>query len=1221
MPIKAAAAAIKDPEEAGYVAKKVLGATVPYTYSPGLKILQELGLRTSAGVAGALEPPFAAARSGFKSSPGDVLRQMGEGAAAGVLGKAAPYGGDPATAVEDVYRRAGFTKSIMPAVGRAIYNINSKIPGGKEAQMLSLMGMSTVLGPKNSLRAMQGLDWLGGPGGAGLATEIAAGDAINQAAKITRFSAQNIRPLGFPEVAAPRSMERGISNIGDKLRVAPLIRPIVDTFSDMGLGTVQRKVVDPTTGKVINENAREGMRYLNQQRVGERGNLMHRFLSQIEGGQDAVESGVIASGKNKLQMAPAQWNKELIAREKVLEQVYENAQQTGKFTFDDYVTDGIITEKEADFLQRGQEFLEGMVPGSRVAAGAREARIYGASMRAVDRAQTAMARVEKIAEEGRQMLLHERVKYGGVDYAGNPLVRSDLAARIGLGERERVRRDLAKAISDADWAVRNFSRASSHKMKQVQFDRQNLWNYTLEELLGFTEQLTEGEMGKLGMTRFDRALLPVKSPYRVVVRGNQNSTFGARVFDRNGNEVWRGVDETSPIKAIEEARKRFPRENPEYDVQDRMWTSDRPIRGPRKSPIPQLRSATKEIADFPKYSMNYLPRYGSDELKNRMRQLQAFQKRGVSTSMGGVRVSAPTTTQEEARQLIRDSFIRRSSELNPSGHIEELEEPLQGLTKALETHAVRNADAISKTRWLDKVGQNFGVYTDDALRASELRQNGWIPIGKLKGSTSGMDDYLRGRMMNTYVPESVFNGLSTLDNVMKPREMQGFSGFLHKMLQAEKTYLTVPNPRFAIRNRTWEVLASYSRGNRNVANWVDADKLISGAYNGKKVPGFNLTGEELQSYLRREGVLGENLGLSAEVRPMTSKAIRAKNTMQIGLEKLRKPIDVMADINQSGEARARVAHWLWGVRDKKLDKLAARKEVATTIFDYDKDFYTMGEAQLKEWIPFYSWFRRVVPFTLRTAFERPGELAKIGAISTTINSMNGVSPEEMQFLGRAYMNSLGIILPDEKGQPPGTKRALNLQLGFGDPGQFMQMTPELSETAPGGALTGAIRGVASAFRPDVQALGAFIYAMSPSGEQYSGKIVKVPQVLLLLPKDVQERLNVTVVDGVPFGPSTLIPLTRFLEGGWGEAAGGLKSDNPRARAKFAAWLSGFSIDPEVTIEQNKMNEQLGEVARFKEKVKTMQGGMRRLNQAALQGQARRQAADTTRLVPLTRPSP
>lgn len=1191
---KVATAAVKDPVATAEAIGKATAKTVSVSLSPSLWLLQQMGLRTTSGLAGAAEPliemvkekPLAGAstREQLVQSSGDVAKGLAKSAAGfykGALSKEieAPEGTNPATALSDVFRRQGYPQGY-------------KYEEGQEEALFNV--------PKPLRRPLlKATEFVSGPDFPAFGTEFFAGDVLTLGAGKVRKGAQAI------------GVGKNLSPAVEQLRQAPGIRNVIRTFQPEG--RIPKRVVDPVSGKVLSENAREEFKYLTQMKAGERGALVQAFSDQVPNGKTIIEKSAKQFG-----MDPTD-------RAKYLETVYENQAKHGPGGLKEAFDARMITRDELGFLEKLGRFYKYTVPPTRQRVGAKAHFLYETADKAANRALDNIHKVKTLARDLEAM---KAGTYPRVTTEDGVTAITSEGVGVYANPLQETRRKLIKAIRDAYWSTRNFSRVSRHAIDPPKIDIDNIHTMTNEELLGITEKLTQKEMIEKGITAFDPELVAKKKFVGVIrnrTRGEQvTPELQMRVFNEHGREVSR-----FPVPSTGEAsillREKFgSQETTDFIVQKgKAWRGEQKVRGPMPSPLKRFEQIEKEILDRDKYFMSYLPRYESEDLAKAAAPLRAGKKRGISTSLGGARITAPTTTQEQARQILRDKFVRESREANLGGKIKEIKEPIQDISQAFQTHVERNADAISKANFLNRVRLKFGIQAPDDVTRKALEAEGWVPLGKLKGTKSGFSREYAQAFDDSYVPQSVFDTVSALDEVLSPKTRTGFSKFAHELLNREKAYLTVVNPRFTIRNRIWEVYASYARGNRNLKNWADADEILTGLDPSRKIDGLGMTVGEARKVLRQQGVMGQDIGVGSEIvgrkslkieDPLMSKNLRGER-MRTAVKRLDQTAEdvvrAASDLNMQGEMKSRVAHWLWAKRDQKMDWMKARQEVATTMFDYNKDFYTINEAQLKEWIPFYSWFRRIVPLSARVVVESPGEFAKMGALQVHTNAMNGVAPEEMEYLGRAYLNSYGLVLPDKPDQMPGTKQVANLPYGFSDPSQFMSLSEDLGPVSPLGELTGPIRAAANVVRPSIQLPLSFIYAQSVSGEKFDDHITKLPGMYLALPKPAQERLGIRIgADGQAYGPATLIPLMRYLQGGWGEALGGAISANPRAKANFFAWLSGIKVDPEVPVAQNRSQRAASKFMSMEERYQRMISGTRRLGKVAAQESQRKRLQET-----------
>lgn len=1070
------------------------------------------------------------------------------------------------------------------------FNVLHSLP--HPVKMALLNAALALGGPGHAKDLVKALGAAGGPQGVSIASDIPVGEAMTKMAQGAGAAGKAVA-----RVPAVAQFLEGASD-AVRARFAPLMHQVSP------LGEYKTSVRNP-------------LRLLWRERHADQGAETQRLSALVAGDQDVIRAGAKEFGVSPVE------------RGQYLTQVYEKAPHenfaAGEY-LDKLVQSNKITQAERDLLldsgpagnRKGYaELFEEAVPAARGGSSLNRTTLYESSYRAASRARDAMNRADNLYRELEAMRSNNYIK--GTDLAGGDFsFGKSMSPKI-----DEKRKELARALVDVNNQIRAFSKVSRHPLKPLDLDERNLFRYTSDELMGkINKERGLTEVFKPG-TR-DPAFAPEKLPYRAVTRLGTNGVPETRVFNKFGKQLesiqgddaldvakrkYGGSRVRNPgvqsfLEQSAKAQGQVPSQGElEYlDQLDQRWgrtQHEKPYSGPKGVNISELRARRLELQDAQERFARYLPRYRSEELTDRIEKMGLSQEYGsqpaIKTSMGGKRATKPTMTTSDLRSVLKRRFA--------SKHQVQIEEPLQDITQAARTHIALNSKAIANSRFIQKVAQHFGETLPEAPK--EIPP-GYAVLGDAKGFTTGMTPGAKEILKRTLVPEDVMRAVKDLDQIIAPSTRRGISDLFHKALMYEKQYLTVVNPQFTIRNQVWNVMSSYMRGNHNPANWRDAFRAMEGGrWEKVPVPGLRLTYGDLRREMLNQGVIGGDLGFSTELGSLG----REKGLAGGGLSsKLGAPVQALKQVNQEGEGTARAAHFIWGLRDQKMTSVAARAEVAKTLFDYSRDFYTVSEAHLREVIPFYAWYRRILPLALRTAFERPGEYAKLGSIMNNVNAMNGVSPEEVELLGRSYMDAIGVVLPDSKNQPPGTKRVLSMKgVGLVDPGSFLQGPQEGHDSVLGWFL-GPAQGLGQALRPDVQLIGSMLHEGAIGGRKYDGKPAKLPQAVGFIPKPIRARLHIgrqigegpndgEAIDGQFYGPSYLIPLLSFLAGSAGNGLASNFSSNPRVRAKFRAWATALSIDPEVPFEENRTKKDLQEYGR----VKAIPGNLRR--EAIMKGSA------------------
>lgn len=546
------------------------------------------------------------------------------------------------------------------------------------------------------------------------------------------------------------------------------------------------------------------------------------------------------------------------------------------------------------------------------------------------------------------------------------------------------------------------------------------------------------------------------------------------------------------------------------------------------------------------------------------------------TSLESGRAVPATTTTTGARQAIRQET--------------KIREPIAPITEGIRTVGRQHAAKVSQQRFVNWVADAFG----ETENVSPLTH---VPLSRLPGSTEGLAEDQAAKLAATHVRKDVYDGVArvfqVLDHSTKPGVRAMIDRGLRRSLQAEKRHLTA-SIRFITRNRVAEWVYMMLDGTKPWMNVEHVRKILDPAFEHTPIPrdlwrpGMPETYGELRQMGERVGVgfdantLGSEVGVPAwgRVLPELADEPTILGKARVAARKATSPVrdtfKAHASANVSGENVNRWNLWFDKYVRQQMDPMDARMSAGRTLFDYMPEFYTPLENEARKWVTWYAWMRNNAMFAARIAFTKPGTLSAIGNVPRQWNLKEGYSPEEMQYISRAYLTRYGLVLPDAPTQPPGTKRVMDLSpLSITDPAEYF--------TAPDDGKEGwqawgehLFLGAFNALRPDIPAAVGLAFGVDPqSGRNVAGDskrpeaVGQMPTWVVWLPPDVRAKLQIQVMsDGTPVGPKRIAPLLRLAGGAPGQLAGA-GAENPRLQSQFVSWLTGISIDPEAPEAENR----------------------------------------------------
>lgn len=375
--------------------------------------------------------------------------------------------------------------------------------------------------------------------------------------------------------------------------------------------------------------------------------------------------------------------------------------------------------------------------------------------------------------------------------------------------------------------------------------------------------------------------------------------------------------------------------------------------------------------------------------------------KGISTSPGHGRVTDPTKTSSQVEAEISASVPGMAGE------------------KAFRPEIEASLLAGQRT---NRTIANAKIVTDAMKYAgTRFQKGGFVPKGMVRadqliGAKTGLDVATTAALETTALPKSVFHALDDYSKAVAQQKGLPVLGSFNRYF---KTTATSINPRFTIRNAEWNGIIGFVRGNRDPRNFATASTALAKTNELGKVPGLKLRYAQLRDELISNRVVGTGFATEGLPGKALSDASRANKILGAVPR-------AMGKVNQEQEDLFRAAYYI-AKRRAGMSAKDAATDVRHTYFNYARDAFTAGEGAIRRnLVPFYSWQRRILPLTLRSVAETPAAFPQIGTSISTVSLWNGMSPEEVQYLGPDMLQSLGVALPAYPGQTEGERRVMSL---------------------------------------------------------------------------------------------------------------------------------------------------------------------------------------------------
>jgi hypothetical protein len=573
------------------------------------------------------------------------------------------------------------------------------------------------------------------------------------------------------------------------------------------------------------------------------------------------------------------------------------------------------------------------------------------------------------------------------------------------------------------------------------------------------------------------------------------------------------------------------------------------LRPPENAPKIELKAAARVARNYRRRMIAHTPRESTEALRALSTNKYVRERpyggggipRGLTTKIGKRRVSLPVTATKEIERRLAPHLGK--------------EEAFAPVTEGYLKSGYRTNRAIAHIDLANNVARTFG-------RATEEAPKDWVELGSLSGLKAGAMKETIARLNTIKVHPRIFDTLEAVSKNLEPQNYGKIQAFANSVVRIVKPLYTVVNPGFVVRNQIWNVMVTASRGNRDLTAWTRAADVLSKTAPDETLAGFKVTKATFLKQAIEDSIVTEAGVTSGEFGTRVGRRIGETQAHW-----LRTYPEWMSRANSVGENTARLSHYIWSL-ERGMTRAQARLEVARTLFNYSRDAFTVLENQARQYILFYSWYRRIYPLTLRTALERPGEIAKFATAVNNINAMQGVAPIEAAYLAPSYFDAVGIVLPPSDTQPEGTRRViLSNAYGFGDVTHFIPERAQVAGAKPLGAGQEFAVWLTEQLRPEITTVAQLVFSKTLLYDsELDGTAVPLPAWAAFIPKSARNVLGIEINkdSGRAYGPNWLpimFGVVGAAPGNLTEAARGLFLGDRVSMNRAIGWASGIRVEP------------------------------------------------------------
>ena len=315
--------------------------------------------------------------------------------------------------------------------------------------------------------------------------------------------------------------------------------------------------------------------------------------------------------------------------------------------------------------------------------------------------------------------------------------------------------------------------------------------------------------------------------------------------------------------------------------------------------------------------------------------------------------------------------------------------------------------AVEAAKGYKQIAQRFGRATKNlAENTDDFVSSMTIKDEKIR-SIIGRDISL---------PKEVIDYINRIQKIDSP---EGLSKVLSGALQAWKAGKTIYNPAYHIRNLiSNQFLSDMSTGKglpSTIFNYGRAVKTYFGKGDkfAKAAEKAGLIKNVNQYESTKEFLRSAQLVKQSGLRSIASKVINAPRKFQTATEETSK-------LNVFKSWIQKIADKVGKSVDEVLNDPALVKQAVSKAEEAIFSPYRIGSAErsaIANAIPFYSFTRQALPFTVKTALNNPSRIAKYGRAKDVVENLSAddVNVSEDQ-LPEQYQDQIRLPLKNEKGE-------------------------------------------------------------------------------------------------------------------------------------------------------------------------------------------------------------
>jgi len=421
------------------------------------------------------------------------------------------------------------------------------------------------------------------------------------------------------------------------------------------------------------------------------------------------------------------------------------------------------------------------------------------------------------------------------------------------------------------------------------------------------------------------------------------------------------------------------------------------------------------------YAKNRIPRYVTDPFETLTRRVEASaQARGAAEGVFNLmshHAKIETAGAEGSRRTFVSSVFKSIPAL---GADKKGPARYAAMEKWMDQHFARpeNAEMLTKLQ-ADLGAKGFA---------------NWKIVG---------DDYKATKAWaeSMSIPSDVANDMTKImATFSEPEALAGFVEQYDRILNSWKKWVTIPWPSFHTRNFWSGFARNLSAGHFNVTDYENAFRLMTMNKMGGNAAERYFKGKamshadavnEIRNELFAQKVVSHHAGMQDIANPLAGQLVDVP-----GVTRMMQPNTLMQDAHWSKKAtdpwiraggagayfvegQNRIGAYL-NMRAKGMSPSAAAEKVRALQVEYSPQFQTEADRVIRRLLPFWTFHKNVVPWTIKSLIEHPGgPIAQVTKRTATMRSETPLLPESVQ-------QTAAIQLPSDE---PGGMKFLST-LGF-----------------------------------------------------------------------------------------------------------------------------------------------------------------------------------------------